>query len=209
MRAMFTNIRLWTAITLIGVCAFSVAWGLSIVHFSLAAVNAEQIIKTWAAVPGLASKSLQSGLTDGINLSDLNAVERRRKTLSSILSVKPLSSSDWLAFSGMQLATDRPIEQVLESLELSVVTGPNEAHVMTQRGIFAVSLWEDLSTHLKSHAARDLAPILFPRTPAEGAEAGKFATVLATKSEFVRNELRNALVATGLSSKEVKERLGL
>jgi hypothetical protein len=206
MRAMFTNIRLWTAITLIGVCAFSVAWGLSIVHFSLAAVNAGQI---WAAVPGLASKSLQSGLTDGINLSDLNAVERRRKTLSSILSVKPLSSSDWLAFSGMQLAADQPMEQVLESLELSVVTGPNEAHVMAQRGIFAVSLWEDLSKHLKSHAARDLAPIIFPRTPAEGAEAGKFATVLATKSEFVRNELRNALVATGLSSKEVHERLGL
>ena len=49
MRAMFTNIRLWTAITLIGVCAFSVAWGLSIVHFSLASVNAEQIIKTWVA----------------------------------------------------------------------------------------------------------------------------------------------------------------
>ena len=203
---MFTNIRLWTAITLIGVCAFSVAWGLSIVHFSLAAVDAGQI---WAAVPGLASKSLQSGLTDGINLSDLNAVERRRKTLSSILSVKPLSSSDWLAFSGMQLAADQPMEQVLVSLELSVVTGPNEAHVMAQRGIFAVSLWEDLSKHLKSYAARDLAPIIFPRTPAEGAEAGKFATVLATKSEFVRNELRNALVATGLSSKEVNERLGL
>ena len=206
MRAMFTNIRLWTAITLIGVCAFSVAWGLSIVHFSLAAVNAGQI---WAAVPGLASKSLQSGLTDEINLSDLNAVERRRKTLSSILSVKPLSSSDWLAFSGMQLAADQPMEQVLVSIELSVVTGPNEAHVMAQRGIFAVSLWEDLTKHLKSHAARDLAPIIFPRTPAEGAEAGNFATVLATKSEFVRNELRNALVATGLSSKEVHERLGL
>src|SRR2546430_9932020 len=52
-----------------------------------------------------------------------------------------------------------------------------------------------------------LGPIIYPRTPAEGAESGKFQAVLATKSELVRNELRKALVATGISPKEIEQRL--
>jgi hypothetical protein len=50
--------------------------------------------------------------------------------------------------------------------------------------------------------------MLFPRTPAEGAVGGKFRAVLSTKSEQVRNELKEALVATGLSPKEIKQQLG-
>jgi len=100
------------------------------------------------------------------------------------------------------------MEQVLQSLELSVVTGPNESYVMAERGIFGVSLWEDLSRDLKSRAALDLGPVIHPRTPAEGAEREKFRTVLATKSESVRSELRKALVATGISPNAIEQRLG-
>ena len=49
------------------------------------------------------------------------------------------------------------MEQVLGSLELSMLTGPNEGYVMAERGIFAVSLWEGLSPDLKSRVAIDLA----------------------------------------------------
>ena len=49
------------------------------------------------------------------------------------------------------------MEQVLGSLELSVLTGPNEGYVMAERGIFGVSLWEDLSPDLKNRVAIDLA----------------------------------------------------
>ena len=51
---------------------------------------------------------------------------------SSILSIEPLSSLDWLSLSGMQLVTDQPMEQVLGSLELSMLTGPNEGYVMAR-----------------------------------------------------------------------------
>jgi hypothetical protein len=209
---MRADIRLWTAIAIIGICGFSIAQGYRIARFSLVNVHASEnqaeILRTWAAVPGLASRALQSQLAGNIDPSDLKAANDRREVLSAILTIRPLSSIDWLSLSGMQLLTDRPMAQVLESLELSVLSGPNEGYVMAERGIFGVSLWEDLSRDLKSRAALDLGPIIYPRTPAEGAEGEKFRTVLATKSELVRNELRKALVATGISPNDIEQRLG-
>jgi len=213
-KAMRADIRLCTAIAIIAMCGLAIAQGWRIARFSLAMANIDSsekrtdIINTWAAIPGLASRALQADLTGAIDPSDLPAANRRRETLSSILSITPLSSLDWLLLSGIRLVTDQPMEQVLESLELSVVTGPNEAHVMIERGIFGVSLWESLSRDLKSRAAVDLGPMIYPRTPAEGAQSGKFQAVLATKSDLVRNELRQALVATGISPKEIEQRLG-
>jgi hypothetical protein len=208
---MRADIRLWTAIAIIGICGFSIAQGYRIARFSLVNVHASEnqaeILRTWA-VPGLASRALQSQLAGNIDPSDLKAANYRREVLSAILTIRPLSSIDWLSLSGMQLLTDRPMAQVLESLELSVLSGPNEGYVMAERGIFGVSLWEDLSRDLKSRAALDLGPIIYPRTPAEGAEGEKFRTVLATKSELVRNELRKALVATGISPNDIEQRLG-
>jgi hypothetical protein len=202
---MRADIRLWTAITLIGICALSVAIGLSIVHFAVASTsghspeNRPETIHT--TVPGAASADLQLELKEKINPSDVKAANRRREALSALLSIKPLSSMDWLSLSGMQLITDQPMEQVLSSLLLSTMTGPNEGYVMADRGIFGASLWEDLSPDLKRHTAMDLAVGEIPND-------GRFRTVLSAKSETVRNELRTGILATGLSAKEVERRLG-
>ena len=208
---MRADIRLWTAIAIIGICGFTIAQGSRIARFSLVNVHASEnqaeILRTWAAVPGLASRALTQ-LTGNIDPSDVKAANDRREVLTAILTIRPLSSIDWLSLSGMRLLTDRPMEQVLESLELSVVTGPNEGYVMIERGIFGVSLWEDLSRDLRSRAALDLGPMIYPRTPEEGAEGEKFRAVLETKPESVRSELRKALVATGISPNEIEQRLG-
>jgi hypothetical protein len=118
-----------------------------------------------------------------------------------MLSIKPLSSMDWLLLSGMQQITDQPMDQVFGSLMLSMMTGPNEGYVMGERGMFGVSLWEDLSPDLKRRAAMDL-------TAGEIPDNGKFRAVLSTKSRGVQNELRTAILATGLSAKELERRLG-
>jgi hypothetical protein len=205
--AMRANIRFWTAIIVIGVCAFSLVRGVGVVRFSVAMAtigsseSRAEIIGTWATVPGVASTALQSKLKEKIDPSNLTAANSRREALSSILSIEPLSSTDWLALSGVQLITDQPMDQVLATLMLSVLTGPNEGYVMADRGIFGVSLWEDLSPDLKRRTAIDLAA-------AEPRELGKIQAVLSTKSEVVRNELRTAMLATGLSPKEVERRLG-
>jgi len=209
------DIRLYTAIAVIGICGFSVAQGWSIVRFSFATGNIDssekraEIVSRWTEVPGLASTALQAELKENFNPSDEMAAIRRRAVLSAILSIKPLSSRDWLALSGMQLITDQPIEEVLGSLNLSMLTGPNEGYVMAERGIFGVTLWERLSPDLKGRVAMDLAPVMFPRTWAEKEESAKFRTVLSAKPERVRKELREALLATGFSPKEIEQqRLG-
>ena len=204
---MRADIRFWTAIIVIGICAFSLVRGLSIVRFSLAMATIDssekpaETIRLWARVPGVGATALQSKLTEKINSSDLQAANSRRETLAAILSVAPLSSPNWLSLSGMYLVTDQPMEQVLGALMLSMVTGPNEGYLMGERGIFGVSLWEDLSPDLKRHVGMDLAA-------EEILKNGKFRDVLSTKSEGVRSEVRSAMLATGLAPKEVERRLG-
>jgi hypothetical protein len=206
---MRADIRLWTAIALIGACGFSVTRGSAIVHFSLAMANVDssekrdEIINTWSFVPEVASAALHAGLTKEIDISDQKAANSRREVLSSILSIEPLSSLDWLSLSGVQLVTDQPMGQVLGSLELSMLTGPNEGYVMADRGIFGVSLWESLPPELKRRVAVDLAV-----GEVTVVWNGKFKAVLSAKSEPVRNELRAALLATGLLRQEVERRLG-
>jgi hypothetical protein len=204
---MRADIRFWTAITVIGFCAFAVVRGLSVVHFSLAMANIgssenrAEIIHAWTAVPGVASAALQSQLKEKIDPSDLKAANSRREALSAILSIEPLSSTNWLSLSGLQLITDQPMDQVFGSLVLSTMTGPNEGYVMAERGMFGVSLWEDLPPDLKRHVITDLAAGDVP-------EYGKLRAVLSAKSEAAQNELRAAILATGLSPKEVERRLG-
>jgi len=177
------------------------------VRFSLAMATIDssekpaETIRLWARVPGVGATALQSKLTEKINSSDLQAANSRRETLAAILSVAPLSSPNWLSLSGMYLVTDQPMEQVLGALMLSMVTGPNEGYLMGERGIFGVSLWEDLSPDLRRHVGMDLAA-------EEILKNGKFRDVLSTKSEGVRSEVRSAILATGLAPKEVERRLG-
>jgi len=204
---MRADIRFWTAITVIGICALSVTRGLSVVHYSLAMANIHssenraETIHKWTAVPGVASAALRSELTEQIDPSDLKAANSRREALSGILSIQPLSSMNWLSLSGMQFITDQPMEQVLGSLLLSAMTGPNEGYVMAERGIFGVSMWEDLSPDLRRRAAMDL-------VAAETPQKGRLQAVLSTKSERVQDEVRAAILATGLSSEQVERRLG-
>jgi hypothetical protein len=202
---MRTDIRLWTAIAMIGICGFSVARGWGIVHFSLAMANIDssekraEIVNTWSSAPDVASTALQADLTEDINPSDLIATTRRREVLSAILSIKPLSSMDWLSLSGLQQVTDQPMEQVFDGLKLSMLTGPNEGYLMAERGIYGVSLWERLSPDLKRRVAIDLATVEIN---------DRIRAVLFAQPQQVRDELRAAMLATGLSPKEVEQRLG-
>jgi hypothetical protein len=201
-------IRFCTAITMITVCVFAVVRGFGIVQFSRvkmeigSAESRAESMQSWVTVAGLRAAALQSQLAPSIDPSDLKAADSRRETLAAILSVKPMSSNDWLSLSGMQLMTDQPMEQVRGSLMLSKVTGPNEGYTMTERGIFGVSLWEDLSPDLKRHVINDLAAGEIP-------ESSKIRAVFDPKSAAVREELRTSLLATGLSPKQVERRLGL
>ena len=57
--------------------------------------------------------------------------------------------------------------------------------------------------------AADVAAMMFPRTPAEGEMLGKIRAVLAPQPDSVRDEVRKAVVATGVSPEETEKKLGL
>jgi hypothetical protein len=203
---MRTDIRLWTAIVVIGTCGFSVARGFGIVHFSLAIASIgssekrAEIVNSWSSAPDVA-RALQADLTYQINPSDQKAADHRRQTLSALASIKPMSSSNWLSLSGLQLITDRPMEQVFASLELSMLTGPNEGYLIADRGLFGVSLWERLSPDLQRRVAIDLAT-------GETTGGERIRAALASQPDQALNEVRAAMIATGLSPQEVDQRLG-
>jgi hypothetical protein len=165
------------------------------------AENRAEVLHRWIAVPGIRPEALQSQVSE-IDPSDLKAAANRREALAAILSIKPLSPMDWLSLSGMQLITDQPMDQVLGSLMLSIMTGPNEGYVMADRGIFGVSVWESLSPDLQRRAAMDLAAeeVMW--------KDKAFRTVLSAKPIGVRNKVRAAMLDTGLAPKEIERRLG-
>jgi hypothetical protein len=104
--------------------------------------------------------------------------------------------------------THQPIEDVFGSLELSMLTGPNEGYILGERAVFALSLWERLPADLKRHAIGDVAAMMFPRTPAEGEMLGKIRAALAAQPDLVRNEIREGVVATGVSAEDTEKGLG-
>ena len=208
------DLRLLTAVVLIGICGLSVARGLGIAHFSLATASIDSperradIVNRFSSAPDVASRALQVDLANPIDPSDQKRANRRRQTLTALVSIKPMSSYDWLLLSGLQFVTDQPMEQVFDSLELSMLTGPHEGYVMGERAVFALSLWERLPADLKRHVAIDVAAMMLPRTPAEGEMLGKIQAVLPAQPDRVRNEIREAVVATGVSPEEIKKGLG-
>ena len=201
-------IRLLTASALIVVSGVAVAQGWGIVRFFLGGMNIvssekrARIGDALRATSGITSTALQDELADETNRSDMIAPYHRRELLFALLSIKPLSSMDWLALSKAELMTHQPMDDVFGSLNLSMLTGPNEGYIMAERGIYGVSLWQRLTPDLKRRVAADLAVDEYP-------DILKFRAFISAQPEQVRAELREALIASGLSLEEVEKRVGL
>jgi hypothetical protein len=203
--AMRAQIRFCTAIVVIGICGFAAVWGWNIAHFSLAMMNDDPAKKraeagAWAGVAGIAANARQAEMMDKIDPSDLTAANEGLETLSAFLSVKPLSSYHWLLLASMEFATAQRMDDVLDALTLSALTGPNEDYIMVQRAIFGLSVWEELPADLKKRVVADLSAEKITDNP-------NFRGVVSGRPQEVRNELRTALLAEGLPPKDV-ERLG-
>jgi hypothetical protein len=202
-----TTIRLLTAIALIVVGGVAVAQGWRIVRFFLASTNivsAEKRARTGdasRATSGVISTALKDELADETNRSDIIAPYHRRELLAAILSIEPLSSMDWFSLSKAKLMTHQPMEDVLGSLELSMLTGPNEGYLMAERGIYGLSLWQSLSPDLKRRIVADLAVDEYP-------DILKIRAFVSSQPEQMRNELREGLTARGLAPEEVEKRVG-
>ena len=201
-----TTIRLLTATVVIVMSGIAVAQGWDIVRFFAASVNIVSSEKravfadTLRARSGIISTALLDDLDDEANRADVIAAYRRRELLYAILSIKPMSSMHWLSLSRMDLMTHQSMDDVFGSLELSMLTGPNEGYVMEERRFFGVSLWDRLPPDLKRRVSNDVA--------GEIHDSFYFRVFASAQPEQVKNELREALSAAGLSPKDIEMRLG-
>jgi hypothetical protein len=205
--------RLLTALAIIGICGLAVTRGFEIVRFAnaRAAVAAGQdradAVRRWTAVSGVAGAALEVSLTDAISPTDSDGARRRADQFAAILSVRPLSSVNWLSLAGMRFVARQPFDKVLAAVALSSLTGPNEGYVMSQRGIFGLVQWENLPADVRKRTATDLVGVILGNSITIP-ERTTTEEVLTAKSADTRREIAELLVSEGLPSNEVA-RIGL
>jgi hypothetical protein len=62
----------------------------------------------------------------------------------ALRATSPLTSFYWLQLAEARRANKEPMAAALEDLEMSIITGPNEEYMITQRGLFGIWQWEAL-----------------------------------------------------------------
>ena len=205
--------RLLTAFAIIGLCAFAVIRGWSIAHFAeerarLASSQGEVGgVGRWIGVPGLTGAALETSLAHMPGASDFDGARERAESLAALLSVRPLSSENWLSFAGMRLVTAQPYKEVLAALSMSSVTGPNEGRVMWQRGIFGLLLWQALPPEARRRTIGDLAGAIRETSVGDG-EMRVAKIVLSAKSAEARSQISDLLRAEGVTEAKL-DRIGL
>ena len=196
------NIRLFTAVAVIGACGWPIWQGLNLFRYGTADLTAEAV-QPWIDFPGLASFAREYALTSIDDSSDDNTIRKRRDELEHLLTIRPLSSLSWLRLAEVRVDAHEDLARAIDALGLSAVTGPNEGYVLTERGLFGIWQWEGLPPDLKQRSIADLA--------ARQLSDGKLAWLkayLAGKPDVVRQEIRLALQARGFSKSNF-ERIGL
>jgi hypothetical protein len=196
------SIRSLTALAVIGLCLWPVWKGLSIIRFTLADAASEDI-RPWVAASGLAFDAREDALTPIDDASDDTTIRARLDEIGNILAVRPLSSEYWVQLAEARVDAHEPLAKVLEALEMSTVTGPNEEAMITQRGLFGIWQWETLPADEQRRAIADLAAVR-PSDP----KAAWLKTTLAEKPEAVRQDIRAALEAQGFKADDFA-RIGL
>jgi hypothetical protein len=207
--------EIWTltALAVIGLSGWTMSCGWTIVRFSHASATAasheERVnaVRPWIGTPGVAGAAMEASLMDAASPTDFDTIRARNDEFVAILSRRPMSSLSWLSLASMQLVSGQPLDKVLEALTLSSLTGANEGHAMSQRGVFALWQWESMPPHFRKRLAADLAGSMLERTMSSREQTAAYE-ILAAKSADTRREIADLLRADGLSATDLL-RIGL
>src|SRR5690349_653927 len=108
--------RWFTTMLVVALCAWAAARGCEIVQFAKARSEvvggqiAPDALRRWMESPGLTNAALQAALRQPPAVGDHDARSQRAEDLMALLTVQPLSSTDWLSLAGMRLVTAQPYE---------------------------------------------------------------------------------------------------
>lgn len=200
-------VRLATALIVAGVCAFTAARGWTVVEFAQPSTASGAPARAWIGVPAVTTAALDATLRDMAGEGGIEAAHRRAELLVALLAVRPMSSVSWLSLAGMQLVTGQPYDKELAALKMSSVTGPNEADIMWERGIFELLQWEALPPEFQHRAIADLSgPLGNNFVNDSGVRLIK--GVLAAKTPESKAQIAGLLATQGVPAKELS-RIGL
>jgi hypothetical protein len=117
----------------------------------------------------------------------------------------PTSTATWLALAEVRLARNDPKERMLAAFRMSALTGSHEGFFMMRRAVFGLEHWTDLPDPDRRIVVRDLLATVGPAHRFET----RYRRVLAAKSEAERDDIRAALTASGLATKDALQLLGI
>jgi hypothetical protein len=202
------DFRIPTAIVVLGLCAFAVSRGWSIILFSTAKADltssrdSAQVLLPWTKTPGLAVAALEASATPVAGPGDQQGALKRIDELTAILSLRPMSSANWLSLASMRLVTGQALDNVLLTLAMSSITGPNESAIMFQRGIFGLLEWEMLPANFRKRTIAELAGTILSGVWGDS-QRRAVVGVLDPKSAETRREIADLLRDAGVSDKEL------
>lgn len=198
-------IRQVTALAIIGLCGWPLWQGYNVVRYTMAG-SAPEALRPWFSVSGIAFDARENALTRVDDFADAATLRRQRDEIAGILAIRPLSSRYWLKLAEARVDDHDALAKVIDALELSVVTGPNEGYMITQRGLFGIWQWEELPPELQKRAVADL--VARQNSSANNISDAKMAWLretLAEKTEKVRQEIFRALQAQGFSTSRLNQ----
>jgi hypothetical protein len=202
------SFRVSTALVVIGLCALAMSRGWSMVQFSQARAGfasderATGRLAAFAGVPGLAIAALEASGTPVVGPSDQGGARKRIDELTAVLSLRPMSSTNWLSLAGMRLVTGQPPDKVLSALAMSSLTGPNEHAMMYQRGVFELLQWEALPNDFRKRAIRDLSGAMLSGNWGDSHRRAVVAA-LGGKSDETRGDIGDLLRSAGVADVEL------
>jgi hypothetical protein len=197
--------RVSTSLAVIALCAWPVWKGSDLIRFAVArsGFSPAQAVQPWFNDSGVAFDAREIALTPTDDSSNDETIRKRRDQLIGILANRPLSSFYWLQLAQTRLANNEPMDAALADFEMSVITGPNEEYMITQRALFGIWQWEAVPPNIQQRSITDLTTVTL-----SDAKLAWLKTTLTDKPAQVRQQIQDALRDQGMKGNTL-ERMGL
>ena len=162
-------------------------------------------VSAWTNTSSVATVALSTKL-DLLIAETANDKASIEAALDEVAADAPTSTAAWLSLAEMRKARGAPIDSVLAAFRMSALTGSHEGFFMMQRATFGLLHWSELPEEGRQIVVRDIVSSV---GPASGAPGARYREILARKPRAERDSIKEALLASGLASKDILKALGV
>ncbi len=161
------------------------------------------LVAAWTATPGLEGRSRR---LKGLMVEAAEDDSTIESELIDLLAVTPTAGGLWLNLAIARWRRAAPWPQVLDALQMSNVTEPNESQTMINRSIFLLRLWELLPSDERRLVVNQLIEL---NGRFDAAQAQQLRAIIAKKPEATRQTLKQQFSERGAQDQAWVRALGL